>query len=83
MSKARHRKNAFRLVLLAILVVIAVVFYLFINSYPEKPKLFSYILSLRLPTLICMVIASIAIGVATLIFQSIVNNRIVTPALWV
>ena len=28
-----------------------------------------------------MVIASISIGVATLIFQSIVNNRIVTPAL--
>lgn len=81
MLKAKHRKNALRLVLLAILVIIAVVFYLFINSYPEKPKLFNYILSLRLPTLICMVIASIAIGAATLIFQSIVNNRIVTPAL--
>ena len=76
-----HKRSAVSLIILAIFVVISILFYLFINSYPEKPKLFSYILSLRLPTLICMVIASIAIGAATLIFQSIVNNRIVTPAL--
>lgn len=76
-----HKKNRMRLAFLAVLVLISVLFYLFYNSYPQKPKLFAYILSLRLPTLICMVIASISIGVATLIFQSIVNNRIVTPAL--
>lgn len=76
-----HSRNVIRLVLLAVAVLVAVGFYLLINSHPEKPKLFQYILSLRVPTLICMVIASFSIGVATLIFQSIVNNRIVTPAL--
>lgn len=76
-----HKRNVLRLIALAAAVVVAIVFYLLVNSHPEKPKLFQYILSLRLPTLICMVIASISIGVATLIFQSIVNNRIVTPAL--
>ena len=76
-----HRRNVIRLILLTVVVLIAVVFYLLINSHPEKPSLFKYILGLRLPTLVCMVIASISIGVATLIFQSIVNNRIVTPAL--
>lgn len=76
-----HKRNMLMLILLAAAVAAAVAVYIFINSYPEKPKLFAYILSLRLPTLICMVIASIAIGAATLIFQSIVNNRIVTPAL--
>ena len=76
-----HRRNAIRLVFLAAAVAAAVAVYLLINSHPEKPKLFNYILSLRIPTLVCMVIASISIGVATLIFQSIVNNRIVTPAL--
>lgn len=81
MSKAKNKRNVLVLSFLAVLVIIAVAVYLLINSYPEKPKLFNYILSLRLPTLICMVIASIAIGAATLIFQSIVNNRIVTPAL--
>ena len=81
MSKVKNKRNVLVLSFLAVLVIIAVAVYLLINSYPEKPKLFNYILSLRLPTLICMVIASIAIGAATLIFQSIVNNRIVTPAL--
>ena len=76
-----HKKNAKRLVILALIVLVAIVFYLLINSHPEKPKLFLYIMKLRLPALICMVIASISIGVSTLIFQSIVNNRIVTPAL--
>lgn len=76
-----HRRNVIRLIFLAVAVLISVVFYLFINAHPEKPKLFAYILSLRLPALICMIIACISIGVATLIFQSIVNNRIVTPAL--
>ena len=55
--------------------------YLLINSYPNKPKLFQYILSLRVPTLVVMLIAAFAIGSASLIFQSIINNRIVTPCL--
>lgn len=78
---SHHKKNAIKLIFLAVLAVAAILVYLFINSYPEKPKLFSYIMKLRLPALACMVIASISIGVSTLIFQSIVNNRIVTPAL--
>lgn len=76
-----HRRNVISLIILTIAVLGAIAAYLLINSYPEKPKLFMFILKLRLPTLICMVIACIAIGAATLIFQSIVNNRIVTPAL--
>lgn len=76
-----HKRNRIILVLLTVVVLVAIAVYLLTNSYPDKPKLFAYILSLRVPTLICMIIASIAIGAATLIFQSIVNNRIVTPAL--
>ena len=77
----RHKKNAWKLVILAVITLFAIIGYLLINAHPERPKLFLYILGLRLPTLLCMVIASLSIGVATLIFQSIVNNRIVTPAL--
>ncbi len=76
-----HKRNVIRLIILAAAVVVAIALYLLIDSHPGKPKLFLYILSLRLPTLICIIIASVAIGAATLIFQSIVNNRIVTPAL--
>lgn len=82
LSKTKPQlKNMLVLGVLAGIVLVSVAVYLLINSYPEKPKLFQYILSLRLPTLLCMIIASVAIGAATLIFQSIVNNRIVTPAL--
>ena len=35
-----HKKNVQRLVILALVVLVAIVFYLLINSHPEKPKLF-------------------------------------------
>lgn len=67
--------------MLFLAVLLACAAFLLINNPIHKPKLFRMFIGWRLPTLICMVIASVAIGVATLIFQSIVNNRIVTPAL--
>ena len=73
--------NRKKLILLSFLVIGVCATYLLINSYPTKPKLFYYILSLRIPTLIVMMIAAFAIGSATMIFQSIINNRIVTPCL--
>ena len=73
--------NRKKLILLSFLVIGVCATYLLINSYPGKPKLFYYILSLRIPTLIVMMIAAFAIGSATMIFQSIINNRIVTPCL--
>ena len=73
--------NRKKLILLSFLVIGVCAAYLLINSYPGKPKLFYYILSLRIPTLIVMMIAAFAIGSATMIFQSIINNRIVTPCL--
>lgn len=70
-----------KLVILSLLVFGVCAAYLLINSYPGKPKLFQYIISLRIPTLVVMMIAAFAIGSATMIFQSIINNRIVTPCL--
>ena len=76
----RNRKEV-RLVILVLFVLAAAAVYLLLDAHPEKPKLFQYILRLRIPTLVCMMIASVSIGASTLIFQTIVNNRIVTPAL--
>ena len=83
MPKTRqiHRRNAILLIVLLVAVLLACAAFLLINNPIHKPKLFKMFIGWRLPTLLCMVIASVAIGVATLIFQSIVNNRIVTPAL--
>ncbi len=76
-----QRANIRKLILLTLLVLGVCAAYLLINSYLQKPKLFQYILSLRIPTLVVMLIASFAIGSASIIFQSIINNRIVTPCL--
>ena len=55
--------------------------YLLFRAYPENPVLFGYILSLRIPALAAMVLAAAAIGSATIVFQTVINNRIVTPCL--
>ena len=76
-----QKTNIRNLIILSFIVAGVCAAYLFINSYPEKPKLFQYILSLRMPTLVVMLIAAFAIGSASIVFQSIINNRIVTPCL--
>lgn len=75
------KANTKKMLLLTLFVIVVSILYLTIDSYPNKPKLFRYILSLRIPTLAVMLIASFAIGSASIIFQSIINNRIVTPCL--
>lgn len=76
-----QKANVRNLIILTVIVIAVCAVYLLINAYPEKPKLFRYILSRRIPTLIVMLIAAFAIGSASIIFQSIINNRIVTPCL--
>ena len=79
---APARKAANRsIAALAFLVAGVCAAYLLLNAQPGNPKLFRYILSLRLPTLAVLMIAAFAIGSASLIFQSVINNRIVTPCL--
>lgn len=76
-----QKRNVRNLILLAVLVAAVCALYMLVNAYPEKPKLFRYILSRRFPTLVVMLIAAFSIGSASIIFQSIINNRIVTPCL--
>ena len=68
-------KNIRNLIMLAVITFGVCAAYLFINSYPDNPRLFRYILSLRIPTLVVMMIAAFAIGSASIIFQSIINNK--------
>ena len=79
-SKA-FQKNIFLLLVLAALVIMAGAGYLLMDSKMHNPKLFRFVLSLRLPTLAVMLTAAFAIGAASIIFQSAINNRIVTPCL--
>lgn len=47
----------------------------------ENEKLFRFAMRLRTPKLIVMLITAFAIGGASIVFQSIINNTIVTPCL--
>lgn len=52
-----------------------------INVDFENEKLFAYAMRIRAPKLFAMMITAFAIGGASLVFQSVINNTIVTPCL--
>ena len=53
----------------------------FIGVKFHNHKLLRYAMKLRIPKVIAMIITAFAIGAATIIFQSVINNTIVTPCL--
>lgn len=76
-----RNRNIKKIILLTVISAIICIAYMTINLKFGNPKLLKYALGIRTPKLIAMLITSIAIGGASLIFQSIINNRIVTPCL--
>ncbi len=78
MLKQFARNNKLKIILLAVISLLMVMFYMF---YDVNPKFFDYAMSIRTPKTIAMIIAAFCIGGASIIFQSVINNRIVTPCL--
>lgn len=81
MRKAAYAKNVRRLVALSVLTLLAAALYLFVDVYFSNEKLFWYAMKIRTPKLVVMLITAFAIGGASIVFQSIINNTIVTPCL--
>ena len=52
-----------------------------VNVNFSNPKLLAYAMKIRTPKLIVILITAFAIGGASIVFQSIINNTIVTPCL--
>ena len=77
----KMHKNHLRLLILLLLVLLACVGYMTVGVRFENPKLFAYAMRTRTPKLIAMLITAFAIGSASIVFQSIINNTIVTPCL--
>lgn len=76
-----YRKNTQKLVVLTILVFLAVIAYMIIDVNFANERMFRYAMKIRTPKLIAMLITAFAIGGASIVFQSIINNTIVTPCL--
>lgn len=81
MNKAAYRANVRKLVVMAVLVLAATALYMLVEVNFSNEKLFLYAIKIRTPRLIAMLITAFAIGGASLVFQSIINNTIVTPCL--
>ena len=79
-TKAYYR-NIQKLVMMALLAAAAVAAYMLVEVNFDNERLFFYALKLRTPKLIVMIITAFAIGGASLVFQSVINNTIVTPCL--
>jgi iron complex transport system permease protein len=78
MMKRSYGKKLFIMTLLACVVAII---YLTIKVNFENERLFRFAMELRIPKLIAMLVTAFAIGAASIVFQSIINNTIVTPCL--
>ena len=67
-------------IMLLIVAAVATAYLLFGLRF-SKPKLLHYQLSRRLPKLAVIAITAFSIGSASIVFQSVINNTIVTPCL--
>ena len=67
--------------LLALLVLLAAVCYMVVAVNFGSQQLMLYSMKIRTPKLVVMLITAFAIGGASIVFQSIINNTIVTPCL--
>ncbi len=81
MNQAAVRANQRKLVILSVIVLLCAAGYMFYAVNFSNPKLFQYSMKLRSPKLVVMLITAFAIAGASLVFQTIINNVIVTPCL--
>ena len=81
MRTVAYKANVRKLVILAVLMLLATLFFLIVDVNFSNPKFFWFAMKIRTPKLMAMLVAALAIGAASIVFQSVINNTIVTPCL--
>lgn len=81
MNQNSAKRNRKKMIVMFVLFILAVALYMTVGVKFENQKLFEYSMKIRTPKLIAMMITAYAIGSAAIVFQSIINNTIVTPCL--
>ena len=81
MNLSAVRSNRQKLLLLTLLALACAAGYLLVEVNFADHRLLSYAIRLRAPRLLAMLLTAFAIGGASIVFQSIINNTIVTPCL--
>ena len=81
MNTRAVRDNRRKLLVLAFLMFVCALGYMLVEVDFGNSRLLAYAMKIRTPKLIVMLITAFAIGGASIVFQSIINNTIVTPCL--
>lgn len=75
---SKHNRT---LLFMIVLAVISCMFFMFYGLEDVSQKTYDYAISIRKPRLAAMVLAGSCIGYASIAFQSVIRNNIVTPCL--
>lgn len=81
MDSKAYKANVLKLTMLAVMMIVVTLAFLFVGVKFHNEKLLRYAMKLRIPKVLAMIITAFAIGGATIVFQSVINNTIVTPCL--
>lgn len=81
MNTSAYRKNVRRIAVLSAIVLVCAALYMLVEVNFDNSELFNYAIHIRTPKLIVMLVTAFAIGGASIVFQSVINNTIVTPCL--
>ncbi|MFI3214443.1 MAG: iron chelate uptake ABC transporter family permease subunit, partial [Eubacteriales bacterium] len=76
----RSKHNRILLLMIAI-AIISCLFFMFYGLGEVSQKTYNYAISIRKPRLVAMILAGSCIGYASIAFQSVIRNTIVTPCL--
>ncbi|MFI3164772.1 MAG: iron chelate uptake ABC transporter family permease subunit [Bacillota bacterium] len=79
--KGLNTKNNRILLFMTALAVICCLFFMYYGLSGYSQKTFDYAIKIRKPRLFAMIIAGVCIGGASIAFQSVIRNTIVTPCL--
>ncbi|MDO5545081.1 MAG: iron chelate uptake ABC transporter family permease subunit [Eubacteriales bacterium] len=80
-TSAIRAKSRRKFAVLVLLSLIFIALYMTVNVRFDHPKLFAYAMNQRSTKVMVMIVVAFAIGAASMVFQSIINNTIVTPCL--
>lgn len=70
--------NKKKLMILTLVSIVAVLFYLFWGLNGQN---FNYNLNKRIPKVIAIILAGGAVSISSILFQTVTNNRIITPSI--
>lgn len=77
----KNRSNCKKFLILGIVALFAIILYMTINVRFDHATLLAYAMKLRSTKVLVMLLVAFCIGSASLVFQSLINNTIVTPCL--